>query len=54
MDDTVRLIIETVTKMRTQQKIYFKSRAQSDLIESKRLEKLVDGMLAEYIKMEAR
>jgi hypothetical protein len=40
--------IETVRQMRAAQKSYFKEgRKRSDLIESKRLEKMVDDALAE-------
>ena len=39
---------EAVRKMRTAQRVYFKTRGYDALTESKRLEKLVDKMPEEY------
>jgi hypothetical protein len=46
--ENVSLFINTVASMREAQRRYFKTRAYKDLDESKRLEKEVDLMIAEY------
>lgn len=44
-EDDYREILKLVAEMRRFQKEYFAHRRQDDLIESKRLEKLVDSKL---------
>jgi len=43
--------IDAVSGMRNHQKLYFKVRKQSDLIEAKKFEKVVDKGLAEGIEI---
>ena len=45
--DEYRIILGAVAAMRRCQKRYFADRKQGDLVESKRLEKLVDAKLEE-------
>lgn len=47
---TIQEFAELVEKMRVAQKLYFKTKAKEALIESKRLEKLVD---TEIIRIQA-
>jgi hypothetical protein len=47
---TARDLARTVAKMREAQRKYFRTRAQGDLTESKRLEKELDGMVADLLR----
>jgi hypothetical protein len=47
---TARDLARTVAKTREAQRKYFRTRAQGDLNESKRLERELDGMVADLLR----
>lgn len=47
---TTRELAQAVGLMRTAQRKYFRTRAQGDLNESKRLEKQIDQLVAETLR----
>jgi hypothetical protein len=47
---TLAELVKVVAELRRAQKAYFKHRGHDDLIESKRLEKLIDAMIEEELR----